>query len=131
MQHETINPWSWQDQFGYSQAVRTRNTTETLYCAGQPSVGTDGMPVHAGDMAAQIDQALDNLEAVLSGAGFEWEHVVRLDMYTTDVELFFQHYGVLAARLAKAGCVPASTLLGVNRLAFAELLVELEATAAR
>jgi enamine deaminase RidA (YjgF/YER057c/UK114 family) len=131
MQHETINPWSWQDQYGYSQAVRTRNTSEMLYCAGQPSIGPDGIPVHAGDMAAQIYQALDNIEAVLTGAGFDWEHVVRLDMFTTDVDLLFQHYDVIATRLAEAGCVPASTLLGVTRLAYPELLVELEATAAR
>jgi len=131
MQHESINPWTWQDQFGYSQAVLTRNTTETLYCAGQPAVGPDGAPMHADDMAAQIDQALDNIEAVLSGAGFGWEHVVRLNMYTTDVDLFFQNYGVVATRLVKAACVPASTLLGVNHLAFPELLVEFEATAAR
>jgi enamine deaminase RidA (YjgF/YER057c/UK114 family) len=68
---------------------------------------------------------------VLSGAGFGWEHVVRLNMYTTDVDLFFENYGVVATRLAKAACVPASTLLAVNRLAFPELLVEFEATAAR
>jgi len=131
MQHRAINPWSWQDQFGYSQAVRAHNATETLYCAGQTSIGPDGAPVHIGDMAAQIDQALDNIEAVLAGGGFAWEHVVRLDMYTTDVDLFFQHYGVLAERLANANCAPASTLLGVTRLAYPELLVELEVTATR
>jgi hypothetical protein len=37
---------------------------------------------------------------------------------------------VLGARLGAAGVTPPSTLLGVNRLAFPELLVELEATAA-
>jgi enamine deaminase RidA (YjgF/YER057c/UK114 family) len=131
MQRQAINPWSWQDQFGYSQAIRTRNTNDTLYCAGQASIDADGAPVHTGDMAAQIEQALDNIEVVLVGAGFGWEHVVRLDLYTTDVDLFFQHYGVLATRLAKADCAPASTLLGVTRLAYAELLVEFEATATR
>ena len=35
----------------------------------------------------------------------------------------------LRQRLDEAGCKPASTLLGVSRLAFPEMLVELEATA--
>lgn len=45
------------------------------------------------------------------------------------VDRFFEAYDALAARLAEAGCWPASTLLGVTRLAFPELLVEIEATA--
>ena|ERR671916_431416 len=35
----------------------------------------------------------------------------------------------LATRLAESSCQPASTLLGVTRLAFPELLIEIEATA--
>jgi enamine deaminase RidA (YjgF/YER057c/UK114 family) len=54
-----------------------------------------------------------------------------LNIYTTDVEAFFEAYGGGGAeRLVEAGCRPASTLLGVTRLAFAVLLVEIEATAA-
>ena len=45
------------------------------------------------------------------------------------LNLFFEAYGPAATRLAEAGCRPASTLLGVTRLAFPELLVESEATA--
>jgi enamine deaminase RidA (YjgF/YER057c/UK114 family) len=54
---------------------------------------------------------------------------VRLNYYTTDVDRFFEEYDVLTARLAEFGCRPAATLLGVTRLAFPELLVEIEATA--
>jgi enamine deaminase RidA (YjgF/YER057c/UK114 family) len=52
-----------------------------------------------------------------------------LNYYTTDVDRFFEAYDVVAGRLAEAGCQPSSTLLGVTRLAFPELLVEIEATA--
>ena len=41
----------------------------------------------------------------------------------------FAAWDVVAERLAAGGCRPASTLLGVARLAFPELLVEIEATA--
>ena len=56
-------------------------------------------------------------------------NLVRLDVHTTDVDLLLQHYGVLASRLGAAGVAPATTMLGVSRLAVPGLLVELEGTA--
>lgn len=56
-------------------------------------------------------------------------NVVRLNYYTTDVDRFFAEHDALTKRLEAAACRPASTLLGVQRLAFPELLVEIEATA--
>jgi len=85
--------------------------------------------VHAGDMGAQVRQAIDNLETVLREAGFELSQVVRLNTYTTDVDAFLEASQEAGARLAEAGCRPTATLLGVARLAFPEFLVELEATA--
>ena len=96
---------------------------------GQTSVDGEGRPVHSGDMRAQLVLALDNLEAVLREAGLTLADVVRLNYYTTDVDAFFGASGIVMERLAGSGCRPASTLLGVARLAFPELLVEIEATA--
>jgi enamine deaminase RidA (YjgF/YER057c/UK114 family) len=129
MERRVINPWTWQDQFGFVQAHEVSGAERTLYCAGQTSSDADGNPVHPGDMRAQLAQALDNLETVLSEAGFELSQVVRLNTYTTDVDAFLAASGDSAARLAEAGCRPSATLLGVARLAFPEFLVELEATA--
>lgn len=124
-----INPWTWQDAFGFVQANDVGPRGRTVFCAGQTAVDADGSPAHPGDMSAQISLALDNLEAVLETAGGGLRDVVRLNYYTTDVPGLFAAWGVLAARLATAGCRPASTLLGVQALAFPELMVELEATA--
>ena len=52
-----------------------------------------------------------------------------LKVYTTDVDRLLEHWKAMMERLNDVGCRPASTLLGVSRLAFPELLVELEATA--
>lgn len=131
MSIEAINPWTWQDGFGFSQAVLVTGGERTLVCAGQTAMSPDGEPVHAGDMAAQLALALDNLETVLGHADLSLSDVVRLNIYTTDVDLLLRHHDVLRARLGEADCRPASTLLGVARLAFPELLVELEATAQR
>jgi enamine deaminase RidA (YjgF/YER057c/UK114 family) len=127
MKRRAINPWTWQDAFGYVQANEVTGAERTLICSGQISVDPNGQPMHAGDMAAQVTLALDNVEAVLNEAGMDLSNIVKLNAYTTDVDAFFAAWPSLARRMA--GVEFASTLLGVQRLAFAPLMIELEATA--
>ena len=129
MERRIVNPWTWQDQMGYVQANDVSGAQRTIFLSGQTSVDEEGTPVHPGDMEAQLNQTLDNLETVLREAGAALSDVVRLNIYTTDVDGFFEAFGAAAGRLAQAGCRPASTLLGVTRLAYPQMLVEIEATA--
>jgi enamine deaminase RidA (YjgF/YER057c/UK114 family) len=129
VQHTAVNPWPWSQQYGYNQAELIEGHKRQLFCAGQTAIDADGHSQHGGDMAAQLTLALDNLDAVLAAGDMSLADVVRLTIYTTDVDGLFPHYGILAERLATAGVTPASTLVGVARLAFPELLVEIEATA--
>jgi enamine deaminase RidA (YjgF/YER057c/UK114 family) len=76
-----------------------------------------------GDMAAQISQALDNLEVVLSNAELSFPNVARLNYYTTDVSAFLDAAGMLGARLGPLGCQPSSALLGAGSLFHPDLLV--------
>lgn len=129
VERTAVNPWTWSAELGYNQGELVSGPARTLYCAGQTSMGGDGEPRHAGDMAAQLALSLDNLEAVLGEAGMALANLVRLTVYTTDVDLLFRHYAVLASRLGAAGVAPSTTMLGVTRLAIPTLLVELEGTA--
>jgi len=129
MERHPINPWKWQDVLGFAQAIEVGPAKRTLVCSGQTSVDANGAPLHAGDMAAQIRQALANLETVLAAGGFDLTDVVRLNYYTTDVDGFIAGAGGGLGRLAEANCRPASTLLGVARLFHPDILVEIEATA--
>ena len=129
MDKRAINPGDWQDQFDFSQAIEVRGAERVVYCAGQVSVDANGATTHAGDMAAQFHQALDNLELVLGKAGLGLSDVVRLNYYVTDVPAFLEAVPGVGERLKAAGCKPASTLLGVGRLAEPEWMIEIEATA--
>ncbi|MDB5919417.1 MAG: Bona fide RidA/YjgF/TdcF/RutC subgroup [Massilia sp.] len=131
MEQRRINPWKWQDNLVVSQAVEVVGGQRVLYCSGQAAIDGDGQPAHPGDMRAQIMLALDNIETVLHKAGYQMSDVVQLNYYVTNVDAFFAAYDALAGRLAAAGIQPACTLLGVARLAFPQLLVELEATAVK
>ncbi|MCP2322238.1 enamine deaminase RidA (YjgF/YER057c/UK114 family) [Hamadaea flava] len=129
MQRTAVNPWTWSQRLGFNQGEVVSGEVRTLYISGQTATNAQGEPQYEGDMAAQIAVSLDNLEAVLGEAGMSLADLVRLTVYTTDVELLLQHYGVLASRLGAARVAPASTMLGVTRLAIPTLMVELEGTA--
>jgi enamine deaminase RidA (YjgF/YER057c/UK114 family) len=126
---KAVNPWTWQDAFGFSQAVDVVSAARVVYCAGQTSVDGDGKVLHGGDMAAQLTQAFDNLETVLAGSGLTLASVVRLNYYVTDIQAFFAASAIVGARLKAAPCKPAGTLLGVASLFHPDAMVEIEATA--
>jgi hypothetical protein len=62
-----INPWPWSLKLGSDQAQVVEGHQRQLVCSGQDAVDADGNPQHPGDMAAQLELALDNLEAVAQG----------------------------------------------------------------
>ena len=124
-----INPVSWSQELGFNQGELLEGQSRTLYISGQTAMSAEGTPLHDGDMAAQLALSLDNVESVLAASGMSLANLVRLNVYTTDVDGLFPHYGVLASRLGAAGAAPATTMLGVNRLAVPGQLVELEGTA--
>ncbi len=129
VERTAVNPVKWSMEMGFNQGEIVSGHTRTLYCSGQTAMDGDGNPRHHGDMAAQLALSLDNLEAVLGEAGMSLANLVRLNVFTTDVDLLFPHYGVLASRLGAAGVAPTTTMLGVTRLAIPGQLVELEGTA--
>jgi enamine deaminase RidA (YjgF/YER057c/UK114 family) len=129
VERTSINPWPWSLKLGFDQAQLIERHRRQLVCSGQDSVDADGNPQHAGDMAAQLELALDNLEAVLGAADMTLANVVRLNAYTTDFDALLEHWATLTGRFGDSGDRFATSLLGVSRLAAPQLLVLLEATA--
>jgi enamine deaminase RidA (YjgF/YER057c/UK114 family) len=129
MERADVNPWEWSKAFGFSQAVDISGASHVLLCSGQTATADDGSPPSTSDMAKQVEQALSNLTTVLSAAGMTMANVVKLTIYTTDVDELLAAYGSAAQFLGDN--LPAMTLIGVTRLAFPELKVEMEATAAK
>ena len=129
MERNAVNPVQWSVALGFDQGELIAGHTRTLYCSGQTAMNADGAPMHEGDMAAQLALTLDNLDAVLAEADMSISNVVRLGVYTTDVDLLFQHYGVLMARLGTAGITPAMTMVEVTRLAVPGQMIEIDGIA--
>lgn len=127
MVKRTIDPWAWGPQTNSVQAVEVTNVSGTLYCSGQVALDANGIPVNA-DMRTQLMQTIQNLEQLISEAGYECKNIVRLNVYTTSVEeLFNTCMDVYVPFLHKYEIKQATTLLEIKGL-FAGLTIELEAT---
>lgn len=125
MSHRVVSPPFIHTTAGYSHAVQAG---DTLYIAGQVSVGPDNNLVGEGDIDAQVAQVWQNLKAVLAHAGGSIEDIVKITVFTTDIA----HRPAISAardRVFPNGRYPASTFLVVQSLARPELLVEIEAIA--
>jgi enamine deaminase RidA (YjgF/YER057c/UK114 family) len=122
-----INPTSWSINLGFDQAQLIEGHRRQLVCSGQDAVDADGNPQHPDDMAAQLELALDNLEAVLAAADMTLANVVRLNAYATDMGGLLQHFPIITERFE--GRRFATSLLGVTQLPAPQLVVMLEATA--
>jgi enamine deaminase RidA (YjgF/YER057c/UK114 family) len=129
MKLKVVNPWSWQDSLNFSQAVEAPEGCKVVFLAGQTSVDPDGRPLYRGDMRAQLERALENLELVLEQAGLTLANLVRLNYYVTDMAAYASARDVVAAKLGALAIKPSGCLLGVTCLARPELMVEIEATA--
>ena len=127
MERRPINPSLWPTELGFDQAELIEGHRRQLVCSGQDAVDADGKTQHPGDMAAQLELALDNLEGLLNAAEMTFANVVRLNAYTTDVdELIAQHFPRITHRFGDSRY--ATSVLGVAHLP-AGFVVMLEATA--
>jgi 2-iminobutanoate/2-iminopropanoate deaminase len=69
----------------YSPAIRAGNL---LFVSGQIPLDPATGELVSGDMAAQTDQVMRNLQALLRAAGLGFEHVVRTGVFITDMGEF-------------------------------------------
>lgn len=131
MERTVVNPWTWQNKSSFDQGIVVTDPARILFVSGQTSVDAEGKAIHLDDMRGQIHAALDNVAAVLAGAGMNLANIVRITYYVTDLKAFKEvtATGTLRERLRDAGCRPTATMIGVTGLADPACLIEIEATA--
>ncbi len=109
----------------YVQAVRHDAGGKRLVISGQVGVTPDGQVLDG--MEAQLRQCWANLFAVLKGAGFAKEHLVKTVIYVT-----LPGQTALSRRIrdeAMEGLLTASTYIQCAGLAAPDLLCEIEGEA--
>lgn len=121
---ERSNPEGMTQPTSYHHLVKAGNL---LFIAGQVALDGQGNVVGEGDMRAQVRQVLENMKAVLASEGADFSNVVKINIFTTDIESFRDAADVRAEYMGDHP--PASTLVQIERLARPVFLVEIEAIA--
>ena len=129
MERRIINPWEWQNERSYVQAVEVVKPEATLYISGQTAIDAAGIS-STGNMRSQITDTISNLEKVIDEAGYACKNIVRLNIYTTSTDEFFASFDIFQDWVKKHGIEQTSTVLEVKSL-FETLKVELEVTVER
>lgn len=111
----------------YTQVVEVRGG-RTAYLSGQIAVDADGKVVGADDFEAQARQVFENLRIALTAVGMDFGHVIKLNLYLTDMS-HLPDMSRVRAEYVRNNPPPASTLVQVAALAYPGLLFEAEAIA--
>jgi enamine deaminase RidA (YjgF/YER057c/UK114 family) len=115
---------TWEDQVGYSRAVRVGTV---VHVAGTTAGLVDGRPMGGDDIGAQAMDALERIAGALVEVGASLEDVVRTRMYVTDISRWEE---VASAHEAVFGSIrPVTSMVEVAALIDPALLVEIEAEA--
>jgi enamine deaminase RidA (YjgF/YER057c/UK114 family) len=131
---ETLIPPTLPKPLGRYSHLSIARGTELVAVAGQVAVDIDGNVVGSGDVIAQAKQAYANVRTALRAVGLDVANVWKLNAYVVGpnaIEDFMQARTMVYADFFPDGNYPPITLVAVSRLAFEDLLVEIEAIAVR
>lgn len=129
MEKKFFNPEGLVKPGVYTPAISVQGG-RTIYVSGQVSQDAEGHLVGKGDLLAQTEQVYKNLGLALAGAGATFADVVKLNVYVVGFQS--QQRALLQSvreKYVSKDHPPASTLVGVQALARADFLVEIEAVA--
>jgi enamine deaminase RidA (YjgF/YER057c/UK114 family) len=112
----------WEKEYGYSQAVKVDNT---IYVSGQVGHDDKGNIVGHGNMEVQMRQAYANIEKVLAQYDATMDNVVDEILFVTDMDSAFAARVKCRQEVFSENPVLSSTIVQIQRLAFAELMVEI------
>jgi enamine deaminase RidA (YjgF/YER057c/UK114 family) len=126
---EHLNPAGLHKNPAYSQAVIVSGNVSTIYVGGQNAVDASGNIVGKGDLAAQTEKALRNLEAALAAGGAGLEHVVKWNVYVVHGQSVQAGLEAFQKVWGQRSNPPVISVLFVAALAHPDFLVEINAVA--
>lgn len=129
MERKFINPEGMARPGTYTPVVTVRGGT-MIHISGQIALDERAQLVGGRDLKAQTEQVYRNLGLALKGAGATFQDVVKITTYVVDYKPEYRSlmHEVRSRHFSKEN-PPASTLIGVQSLATADFLVEIEAVA--
>ena len=130
MEKTIINPPTLAPAVGFSHGVLVMGG-RLLFLAGQTGSNADGQIMSPGDLIAQYEQTLRNLQTVVESAGGKMQDITKLNIFIRDREDYLaqlQPLGIVHRSLF-VSYYPAMTLFEVSAFFQNETLVEIKGLA--
>jgi enamine deaminase RidA (YjgF/YER057c/UK114 family) len=102
---------------------------KTVYVGGQDAVDASGNIVGKGDIKAQTEQVLKNIQAALAAGGAGLEHIIKWNLYIVQGQPLQAGFESFQRFWGRRPNPPAITAAFVSGLAHPDFLVEMDAIA--
>ena len=124
-----LNPAGLHKNPAYTQAVVVSGNATTIYVGGQNAVDASGNIVGKGDLRAQTEKALQNVETALAAGGAELQHVVKWNVYILHGQSAQAGFEAFQKVWGQRPNPPVISGIFVPALAHPDFLVEIDAIA--
>jgi len=127
MEKTIINPPTLAPPIGFSHGVLVTGG-RLLFLAGQTGSNDEGQIMAPGDLVAQYEQTLRNLQTVVESAGGKMQDITKLNIFVRDRDDYLAHLKPLGIvhRSFFGVYYPAMALFEISRFFQNETLVEIE-----
>ena len=124
-----MNPDSLPKNPAFSNVVTVTGSVKTIYIGGQDAIDSSGAIVGKGDLKAQTEQILKNIQAALAAAGAQPEHVVKWNIYVVQGQSVQEGYAAFQSVWGNLPNPPVITVVFVASLGHPDFLAEIDAIA--
>ena len=129
MSVEYINPDGLNKNPAFSNVIVVSGNAKTVYVGGQDALDSSGQIVGKGDLKAQVEQVLKNIEIALAAGGAKLEHVIKWNLYVVQGQSLREGYAAFQSVGVRQPRPPAISMAFVAGLANPDFLVEMDAIA--
>ena len=124
-----LNPDGLPKNPAFTNVVTVTGPVKTVYIGGQNAVDASGAIVGKGDLKAQTEQILKNIQAALAAAGAQSEHVVKWNIYVVEGQSIEEGFAAFQSVCGNPPNPPTISVMFVSGLAHADFLVEMDGIA--
>ena len=128
-QVQYINPEGLHKNPAFTNVVTVTGPAKTIYIGGQDAVDASGAIVGKGDLKAQTEQILKNIQAALAAAGAQPEHVIKWNIYVVQGQSVQDGFAAFQSVWGNPPKPPVITVAFVAGLGHPDFLAEIDAIA--
>ena len=126
---EHLNPEGLSRNSAFSNVIVVSGNAKTVYVGGQDSVDAEGNVVGVGDIGAQSEQVMGNVQTALAAAGADLGDVVRWTVLIVAGQPLGPGFAAFQKAWGDRPNPPTVTAAFVSALAHPDFLVEIDAIA--